>query len=78
MEKKRKETDKERYFYQTPSARMLEFDQIIEKLEESACTEKARETIRNLAPSLSETEVAAQLKNTSEARLMLEIGRAHV
>lgn len=60
------------YFYNTPSARMLEFDRIIGRLEEMAYTEKAKEMIRELAPDLSEAEVKAQLKNTTEARTMLE------
>ena len=60
------------YFYNTPSARMLEFDRIIGRLEEMAYTEKAKEMIRELAPGLSEAEVKAQLKNTTEARTMLE------
>lgn len=61
-----------KYFYETASAKMLEFGKIIDKLEEMAYTKKARERIRELAPSLSETEVKAWLKNTSEAKLMLE------
>lgn len=63
---------KEQYFYETPSARMLEFDEIIRKLEEFAYTEGAKKKIKELSMSLSETEVRAALKNTSEAKLMLE------
>lgn len=34
---------KENYFYETPSARMLEFDKVIEQLKTFANTEKAKE-----------------------------------
>lgn len=64
--------EKIRYFYETASARMLEFDKIIELLAELAYTEKAKEQIKELAPSLSEAEVKSRLRQTSEARLMLE------
>ena len=60
------------YFYETASAKMLEFDKIINQLETMASTEKAKEKIKELEPSLSEAEVKTWLKNTSEARLMLE------
>lgn len=60
------------YFYETASAKMLEFDKVIEQLEGLACTEKAKEQIRALAPSLSESEVKARLRNTTEAKIMLE------
>lgn len=63
---------KENYFYETPSARMLEFDKVIEQLETFANTEKAKEQIRGLCPSLSETEVKASLRTTTEARIMLK------
>lgn len=62
----------EEYFYLTPSAKMLEFDTIIERLLGLACTEKAKEEIRSLRPSLSETEVKANLRGTTEAKFMLE------
>lgn len=60
------------YFYETTSAKMLEFDKIISMLEDMACTEKAKEKIKELNPGLSEAEVKAWLKNTSEAVMMLE------
>ena len=63
---------KEKYYYETASARMLEFEKIVEKLQEQVYTEEAKEQIRNLRPMLLETEVKARLKETSEARLMLE------
>jgi len=63
---------KETYFYETASARMLEFDKMIEKLEELAYTENAKKKIRSLSPSLSEPKVKAWLRQTSEAVLMLE------
>ena len=64
--------EKTNYFYETASARMLEFDKIIEMLTELAYTEKAKEQIRNLSPSLSEAGVKSRLRQTSEARFMLE------
>ncbi len=63
---------KENYFYETASARMLEFDKIIESLQELAYTENAKEQIRNLSPSLSEAEVKSWLRQTTEAVIMLE------
>ena len=60
------------YFYETASPKMLEFDQIINKLQENACTFKAKERIRSLEPFLSETEVRSQLRETSEARILLD------
>lgn len=60
------------YFYQTASPRMLEFDKIIEQLEEFSCTQAAAERIRGLAPCLSESEVRAFIRETTEARLMLD------
>lgn len=63
---------KENYFYETPSAKMLEFDKVIEQLQEMACTEKAKQQIRWLCPGLSEAEVKANLRKTTEARIMLE------
>ena len=59
-------------FYETASPRMLEFDQIINKLQENACTLKAKERIRNLEPVMSESEVRAQLRETTEARILLD------
>ena len=60
------------YFYETASPRMLEFDRIIEKLLENANTLKAKERIRNLEPVLEESEVRVRLKETTEARTLLE------
>lgn len=60
------------YFCETPSAKMLEFDKIIDCLEREASTQSAKERIRKLAPSLSETEVKAAIRETSEARIMME------
>lgn len=50
----------------------LEFDQIKEKLAGYACSEKAKEMCRALEPSLSETEVEARLRDTTEGKWMLE------
>lgn len=63
---------REKYYYETASAGMLEFEKIIQKLEESVYSEGAKEKVRNLAPMLKETEVRARLKETTEARLLLE------
>lgn len=63
---------KEMYFCQTASAKMLEFDKVIGQLEELACTEAAKEQIRRLQPSLSESEVRAWQRATTEGRVMLE------
>ena len=60
------------YFYETASPRMLEFDRIIEKLLENANTLKAKERIRNLEPVLEESEVRVRLKETTEARILLD------
>ena len=53
---------REKYYYETASAGMLEFEKIIQKLEESVYSEGAKEKVRNLAPMLKETEVKARLK----------------
>ena len=63
---------REKYYYETASAGMLEFEKIIQKLEESVYSEGAKEKVRNLAPMLKETEVKARLKETTEARLLIE------
>lgn len=61
-----------KYFCETSSAKMLEFDKIIDCLEGEACTQSAKDRIRRLAPSLSESEVRAAIRETSEARIMIE------
>lgn len=63
---------REKYYYETASAGMLEFEKIIQRLEESVYSEGAKEKVRNLAPMLKETEVKARLKETTEARLLIE------
>lgn len=63
---------KEQYFFETASAQMLEFDKLTGQLESLAFTEAAKEKIRRLAPSLSESEVKAHLRNTTEAKVMIE------
>ncbi len=63
---------KKEYFYETPSAKMLEFDKIIEQLSDFAVTGNAKEKIKELQPSLSEVEVKSLLRGTSEAKVMLE------
>ncbi|MEY8355077.1 DNA mismatch repair protein MutS [Lachnospiraceae bacterium 54-53] len=51
---------------------ILEFHLILEKLEEFAHTEGAKERIRNLTPSLKEGEVQKSLRDTTEARTVLD------
>ena len=57
----------------TDTEKILEFDRIKEKLAELACTEKARQQIQELKPRLSELEVKAFQRETTEARKMIEI-----
>lgn len=52
--------------------KILEFDKIKNKLSEFAYTEKAKLEIKNLAPYLSELEVRKKLRETTEARTMIE------
>jgi len=52
----------------------LEFGKIKEKLAEFCCTEAAKTKAKGLEPFLSETEVLTQLRETSEARVLLEKG----
>ena len=52
--------------------KIIEFNQIKEKLMEHACTDQAKKAIQELKPYLSENEVRAKLRETSEARMMLE------
>ena len=50
----------------------LEFDKVKEIWEELALTEWAKQEIKNCVPYLSETELLRKLKETTEARLMIE------
>uniref|UniRef100_UPI000AFA3750 hypothetical protein n=1 Tax=Clostridium sp. NkU-1 TaxID=1095009 RepID=UPI000AFA3750 len=52
--------------------RILEFNLILEKLEEFAHTEAAKERIRKLTPSLKEGDVKKSLRDTSEARIIID------
>lgn len=55
----------------------LEFNKIIEMLCENAVSETARQKLRTLRPYLSEREAAAKIKDTTEARKILDhIGSA--
>lgn len=54
------------------SFQILEFDKILNKLEEYAYTEKAKETIRNLEPYMAESDVLAKQRETTEARIVLD------
>ena len=52
--------------------KILEFDQIKEKWMEFAVTEKARQEIRESVPILSESKLRSRLRETTEARQLLE------
>lgn len=51
---------------------ILEFNRILDRLEELAHTEGAKEQIRNLTPELKEAEVRKNLRDTTQARLILD------
>ena len=51
---------------------ILEFNKILEKLEEYAYTEYAKEKFRKLEPILSEIKVISELNLTAEAKKVLE------
>lgn len=51
---------------------VMEFERIIDKLTEYAMTEQAKERLQHLRPYLSEAEVQARLRETSEARKILD------
>lgn len=51
---------------------ILEFNLILEKLEEFAHTEVSKERIRHLTPSLKEGEVKKSLRDTTEARVIID------
>ncbi len=50
----------------------LEFDKILEKLQEHAVSENVRTKISALKPSLSEVEVKQKLNETTEGRIIIE------
>ena len=52
--------------------KILEFDEIKEKWMEFAVTEKARQEIRESVPILSESMLMSRLRETTEARQLLE------
>ncbi len=52
--------------------KILEFDKIKEKWSELALTAWAKERIRDTIPYLSESELRAKLRETSEARVLIE------
>lgn len=52
--------------------RTLEFNVIINRLQEYALTDRAKEELSNLEPYLSENELRLKLRDTSEARLLLD------
>lgn len=51
---------------------LLEFNTILKKLEEFAYTERGKEKIRGLMPSLRKMDVKVALRETTEAREMLD------
>ncbi len=51
----------------------LEFDKIKEMLCCFACTSGAKERLRNLNPALNEKECRARMKQTSEARALIDV-----
>lgn len=53
---------------------LIEFDRIKEQLEAYCITEAAREKFRVLEPSLNEREVTTWLRETTEAKLLIEKG----
>lgn len=50
----------------------LEFNVIINKLQENALTDRAKEELGNLKPYLSESELRLKLRDTTEGRLLLD------
>lgn len=50
----------------------LEFYRILEKLENLSHTEAAKEQIRNLSPSLKESQVQKDLRETTQARTIID------
>lgn len=50
----------------------LEFDKVLEMLQEHAVSENVRRKIANLVPSLSEQEVKQDLLETTEGRQIIE------
>ena len=54
------------------TSKTLEFHRIIEMLKERALTEKARQRLEALSPILSETELECSIRETTEAREILE------
>ena len=52
--------------------KILEFNKIKEKLTELAYTEHAKAEIQRLKPYMSEIEVVSRLRDTTEAKIMLE------
>ncbi|HOV26685.1 MAG TPA: DNA mismatch repair protein MutS [Pseudobacteroides sp.] len=56
----------EKYF------KILEFDKVLDILEECALSDKAKNRIKKLEPYLSESEVSRHLNETTEAKLIME------
>jgi dsDNA-specific endonuclease/ATPase MutS2 len=54
------------------SFQILEFNKILNKLEEYAYTENAKEEIRKLEPFMAERDVLAKQRETTEARIILD------
>ena len=56
----------EKYF------KILEFDKVLDILEECALSDKAKNRIKKLEPYLSESEISRNLNETTEAKLIME------
>ena len=59
----------------------LEFDKVKQKWKDLALSDAARQKIEEASYSLNEVEVRKEIKDTTDARTMIEqyeIGRAHV
>jgi dsDNA-specific endonuclease/ATPase MutS2 len=54
------------------SMKALEFNKILEMLSDYAVSENAKQKLLNLRPLLSEREVIAKIKDTTEARIILD------
>ena len=65
--------NKKEYFYETPSAKMLEFDKIIEQLSDFAVTGNAKEKIKELQDFIARFSAnASKSKQATSRKKMLE------
>lgn len=70
MDPRVQERDQRSHWQRT--SKTLEFHRIIEMLKERALTEKAQQRLEALSPILSETELECSIRETTEAREILE------